>query len=61
MAVKDSVFEETEWYATLKTQAALVRHPAMRNDIGIVNIRRPSKHHRSVLQPWMAGIPEDSS
>jgi hypothetical protein len=53
VAVKDSVFEETEGYATLKIQVALARHVAMRNDGGMVNICRASKHHRAVLQPWM--------
>lgn len=54
MAVKDPVFEETEWYATWKIQVVSARHVDIRNDRGMVNICRASKHHRSVLQPWMA-------
>jgi hypothetical protein len=53
VAVKASVFEEMEWYATLEIQIALARHVAMRNDRGMVNICRASKHLRAVLQPWM--------
>jgi hypothetical protein len=61
VAVKDRVFDETEWYATLKIQVALARHGAMRNDRGMVNTCRASKRHGAVLQPWMAGILENCS